>query len=211
MRPRSMTMKGFNILYGANRKRTRVSFVIYLANFKRLEVDTVPGKGDFLSGYDGKTGWSMAPGSKAQIFTGTDAATIRRDADLYYFARIPSYFRSMEVVGVESFEGRPCYRLRGINLWGNVNNQYYDAKSGLLTGYRFHQWVHGAPERAESVQIFQEYRKFDKLLIATRETDYRDGRLVGVGYWESIRMNDVNPRVFDLPAPVSALLYAPSR
>lgn len=204
MRPHSITMKGFNIAYGPDGKRTRIRFVIYLADFKRLEVDSVPGKGDFLSGYDGKTAWSMAPGAKPQIFTGTDAATIRRDADLYYFARIPSYFRSMEVVGVESFYGHRCYRIRGITLWGNVNNQYYDANSGLLAGYRFHQWVHGAPEHAESVQVFAGYRRFDKLLVVTRETDYRDGRPVGVGHYESIRMNDVNPRVFDLPASAKA-------
>lgn len=106
---------------------------------------------------------------------------------------------------MESFYGHRCYRVRGINLWGNVNNQYYDVESGLLVGYRFHQWVGSAPEKAESVQIFDDYRRFDGLLIAMRETDYRDGRLIGVGRYESIRMNDVDPRVFELPSAIVAL------
>lgn len=206
MRPHSMTMKGFNVAYGPNGKRTRISFVIYVANFKRLELDSVPGKGTFSFGYDGKTAWSLAPGPKAQVFTGTVAASIRRDADLYYFARIPTYFTSMKVVDVESFYGHRCYRMRGINRWGNVNNQYYDAGSGLLAGYRLRQWLHGAPEKAETVQVFEDYRRFEGLLVATRENDYRDGQLVGIGHYESIRMNDVSPRIFDLPSAVSALV-----
>jgi hypothetical protein len=205
-RPQSMTMKGFNIVYDSNGNHTRIPFVIYLADFKRLEIDSVFGKGDFSSGYDGNIAWSLAPGAKAQILTGTGAVSIRRDADLYYFAHIPSYFRSMKVVGVESFYGHRCYRIRGMTLWGNVNNQYYDAGSGLLAGYRFHQWVRGAPEKAESVQLFYAYRRFDRLQVATRETDYRDGRLTSLVSYESIRLNDVNPHVFDLPPPVLALV-----
>jgi hypothetical protein len=206
LRRRSMTMRGFNVVYGPNGNRARIGFVIYLADFKRLEIDSVPGRGDFSFGYNGKTAWSLSPGRKAQIFTGSDAATNRRDADLYYFARIPTYFRSMDVVSLDTFYGCRCWRLRGITLWGNVNNQYYDAKTGLLMGYRFHQWVHGAPEKAESVQVFDSYRTFDGLMMATRETDYRDGRLLGVGHYVSIRSNHVEESVFDLPPAVSALL-----
>jgi hypothetical protein len=207
MRPRSMTMKGFDVAYAPNGKRIRIPFVIYVADFKRLEIHNIPGEGIASFGYDGKTGWSLAPGGTAQILTGTDAASIRRDADLYYFAHIPRYFRSMQVVGVESFYGHRCYRIRGITLWGNANNQFYDVESGLLAGYRFHQWLplKRMPAKWESVQVFDRYREFDGLLIATRERDYRDGRLTGAGYYESIRMDDVNPRLFDLPPAVSAL------
>lgn len=72
-RPHSMTLKGFNLPSEPNGKRTRIPFVIYAADFKRLEVHSVPGKGDFSFGYDGKTAWALAPGAKAQIFTGSDA------------------------------------------------------------------------------------------------------------------------------------------
>jgi|GEM_PF-1881539 len=205
-RVRSMTMRGFGIAYEANGKHTRIPFVIYASDFKRLEVDTVPGKGNFSFGYDGKIAWALSPAGKAKVFTGTDAASIRRDADLRYFAHIPAYFRSMTVVGVRSFYGHVCYLVRGINLWGNVNNQYYDVASGLLTGYRFHQWIGGAPEKAETVQVFDRYQRFDGLLISTRETDYRDGRPAGAMYYVSIRVNNVDPRVFKLPPAVTALV-----
>lgn len=206
MHPQSMTMRGQNVLYGPHGKRTVVDYVAYLANFKRLEIDTVSGKGQYRSGYDGTTAWAMNPALKAQVFPGSVGRSARRDADMYYFARIPSYFGSMSVVGVEAFGGQQCYHLRGITLWGNVNNHYYSVASGLLVGYRFHQWMGSAPEKAESVQLFDRYRNFNGLMIATRERDYRDGVFLGVGEVTSVQFDDVDSRVFTPPAQVRALV-----
>jgi hypothetical protein len=203
-RPRSMTIRGQNVLYQLGRRRMRVNVLIFAADFKRLEIDSVEGRGRFVSGYDGKTGWTISPGSKPQIVTGANAVSIRRDADLYYWAHIPRYFRAMTVVGIEPFAGRACYRLRGTTLWGNENNQYYEVGSGLLRGYRFHQWIAGTPEKAESVQVFDQYRAFQGLSFPTREQDFRDGRPVGVGRIYSVEFDNVDGRVFIPPAAVRA-------
>lgn len=208
-RPRSMTIHGQNELYQPGGRRLRVKVLIFAADFKRLEIDSVEGRGRFISGYDGKFGWSIAPGSKPQIVAGANAVSIRRDADLYYWAHIPRYFRTMTVIGVESFAGRPCYHLRGTTLWGNENNQYYEVVSGLLRGYRFHQWIAGTPEKAESVQVFDEYRGFRGLSLPTRERDFRDGRPVGVGRIYSIDFDNVDDRVFIPPAGVRAMAERP--
>lgn len=204
-RPRSMTIRGANVLYLARGRQLRVAFVVYAADFKRLEIDTVPGKGQFLSGYDESTAWAMAPGSKPQIFSGADALSIRRDADLYYWAHIGTYFRSMKVVGIEPFAGHRCYHVRGTTLWGNENNQYFDVENGLLVGYRWHQWIGHAPEKAESRQIFDNYRNFNGLSIPTRETDIRDGRTIGIGRYLSVVFNNVDSRIFTPPAAVRGL------
>jgi hypothetical protein len=206
--PHSMTIHGQNVLYGAHGKRTVVNYVAYLADFKRLEIDTVQGKGKYLSGYDGATAWAMSPDSKPQIFAGSVGQSTRRDADMYYFAHIPKYFTSMSVAGVETFGGQPCYHLRGTTLWGNENNQYYSVASGLLVGYRFHQWMGNGPEKAQSIQIFDQYRSFNGLMISMRERDYRDGVFLGVGRVTSVQFDDVDSRVFILPAPVRALVRA---
>jgi hypothetical protein len=205
MRPRSMTIHAKNVLYRAGGKNIVFTSIVYLGDFKKLEIDSVPDKGRFLSGYDGNTAWAVDPGKKPQIFTGSVALSIRRDADLYYWARISQYFRSMAVVGIEPFAGHSCYRVRGITLWGNVNNQYFDVASGLLVGYQFHQWTGSAPEKAETKQVYDEYRNFSGLLISTRETDYRDGRLAGVGRYLSVEFNNIDPKVFTPPAAVRKL------
>jgi hypothetical protein len=206
--PQSMTIHGQNVLYGAHGRRTVVNYVAYLADFKRLEIDTVQGKGRYLSGYDGTTAWAMSPDSKPHVFAGSVGRSARRDADMYYFAHIPQYFRSMSVAGVQMFGGQPCYHLRGMTLWGNENNQYYSVVSGLLVGYRFHQWMGNGPEKEESVQIFDQYRDFSRLMISTRERDYRDGVFLGVGRVTSVQFDNVDSRVFTPLAPVRALVRA---
>ena len=198
-RPQSTTTRGYNVLYGKDGKRTRVDYVIYAANFKRAEIDDVAGRGEYRSGYDGRTGWSMDPGGKPQFLSGSVNESARRDADMYYFAHIPIYFRSMDVVGIEVFGGQRCYHVRGTTLWGNENNQYYSVASGLLVGYRFHQWLGAAPDKAETIQVFDRYKSFDGLMISTRERDFRDGVPLGVGYVTSVAFNDVEAHLFTAP------------
>lgn len=205
-RPHSMTTRGQNIIFGARSKHVMVDYVIYMSDFKRLEIDDVADRGRYRSGFDGTTGWSVDPNAKPQIVTGSMNQSVRRDADLYYFAHIPKYFRSMSVVDIETFGGQRCYHVRGTTLWGNENNQYYAVDTGLLMGYRFHQWLGTAPDKAESVQLFDQYRNFDGLMISTRERDFRNGIQVGVGHVTSVTFNDVDPRVFTPPASVRALL-----
>ncbi|HEY2474346.1 MAG TPA: hypothetical protein VGI19_06035 [Candidatus Cybelea sp.] len=207
LKPRSITLRGENTIFGAHGKRVPVQVVLYLGDFKRLEVVVVPHAGHYLSGYDGKTAWSIGPHQPPRIITGDDAASIRRDADLYYFAHMSQYFKSMQNVGIESFAGYRCYHLRGTTLWGSENNQYFDVRSGLLIGYRFHQSAGRKPEEAETRQVFERYRRFGILSFATRETDFADNKLVSVGRVNSVMYDDVNPRVFTPPAAVRALMH----
>ncbi len=206
-RPRSMTLHSESVLYGKNGKRVRLSIVVYLARFKRLEIDTLPGRGRFESGYDGTMAWVVSPGTKPQIIRGHDTASIRRDADIYYWAHIPSYFKSLNVVGIEQFAGHRCYRLRGTTLWDNENNQYYDVRTGLLSGYQFHQWFAGKSEASESRQVFERYRSFEGLKFPTRITAFRDRKLVAVARLLSVKYDDVNPRVFTPPPAVRRLTH----
>lgn len=132
-RPRSATLRAENVLYGPKGKTIRYTAILYLGDLKRLEIDTVPGRGRFYTGYDGTVAWQADPGRPPHEMPQKDLPTIRRDADLHYFAHIPKYFRSMTVVGIEQFAGHRCYRLRGTTTWGNENNQYYDVGNGLLS------------------------------------------------------------------------------
>jgi hypothetical protein len=206
MRPRSITLRGRNELYGAHGKRIQLFVLLYIAPFKRLEIDTLPHRGRFETGYDGKIAWALSPGTKPQIIAGHDTISIRRDADLYYWAHIPQYFKSMSVVGIETFAGHRCYHLRGITLWSNENNQYYDVRTGLLTGYRFHQWVAGTPAAAETRQVFERYRSFEGLAFPTRTTNFSDNRLTSVGRLISVQYDKVPPSIFDPPPAVRAML-----
>jgi hypothetical protein len=204
LRPHSMTLRSDVTAYAPKQSQIHASLVVYLANFKRFQVAKV-GRLTYLSGYDGKIGWSVVPGSKVEIVRGHDAISIRRDADMYYWTHVQRYFRSLKVVGIEEFAGRRCYHLRGTTLWGNENNQYYEVTSGLLAGFRFHQWIAGKAERPETRQVFEGYKKFGGIGFATRETDFRNDKLVAASRLNSVQFDNVDPHVFTPPPAVRRL------
>jgi hypothetical protein len=203
LRPRSMTMKGEITIPG---KDVRIEEVIYVAPFKRLEKVTVTGRGEILRGYDGKVAWQMRPGSEPQIFDGDYVLSIRRDADLYYGSHVLDYFRSMETVDVEVFEGRPCYHLKGINNWGKQNDHFYDRTTGLLAGYQFYSWDDSGTSSSGSLStdVFSDYQNFGGLLIPTRVTSKERAQVVEVNHFTSITFDDADGSVFALPEAVKA-------
>ena len=104
---------------------TTVSAFVYLASapYQRLERVSWPGgAGDMLNGFDGEVAWSFDPRTNsAQTYDGDDRESAKRDADYYYPLDELSWFKSMDTVAEEDFEGRPCFRLHVINNWNKSN------------------------------------------------------------------------------------------
>jgi hypothetical protein len=108
----------------------------------------------------------------------------------------------MENVGVEEFEGRPCYHLKGVNNWGRENEHFYEEASGLLAGYRFNSEWRGGP--GVTIEVFDDYKKFDGVLVPTRITT-KSPAGIDVVKISSVTFNDVDDSVFALPDKVRAL------
>lgn len=179
-----------------------VEVVSYGSDGKTLQVAQLPG-GKSLSGYDGHTAWDLDSHGKVTIYHGDEVRSIARDADMYYHLRVMDYFKSLEVVGVEDFEGRPCYHLLGVNNWGQKNEQFYDKETGLLRGYRFNTaWRGGA---GDATALFEDYRDFGGVLMATKSTS-REAGSVSVFLITSVTWDDVPEATFELPAEVRAAL-----
>jgi hypothetical protein len=193
----------------------KLPFVYFAAApYLRVEKVTLPnGAGDNVNGFDGTTSWGFDgttswgfdPRTGPQVDSGDDVQSAKRDADFYYPLDELTWFKSMETVGVEDFEGRPCYHLHGINNWGKSNDHYYDRETGLLTAYEFQAdpgLVH---------EIFSDWQKVDGVLVSMKQTvkvkskegDWKIFR--GITY-SSYTFNDVDPTVFAPPQPVRDLL-----
>ncbi len=141
--------------------------ITYAKPFKALTVFKFPdGRADY-TGYDGADAWNVDKDSQVHHAKPEVLPSVRRDADMLYFAHIPQYFRTLQTMDVEAFDGRPCYRLQGVNNWGIKNEQFYDVKTGLLAGYRFDPSWRGGP-KGYTLQTFSDYRSFDGSLFATR-------------------------------------------
>jgi len=106
-------------------------------------------------------------------------------------------------VDVQTFNGRACYHLKGINNWGRQNEQFYDKETGLLVGYAFNTAWRGG--NGVATQVFENYQDFGGVLMPTKNTT-RGGDDVSVFTTASVTWDDVPDSVFELPAAVRAKL-----
>jgi len=209
LRHTSTTMRGTLTIQGPGGQSMGLPFVyIASAPYRRLERVSLPGNaGDVLNGFDGEVAWSFDPRNKnAQVYDGNDRESAKRDADYYYPLDELSWFKSMETVGEEEFEGRRCFRLHGINNWNKSNDHLYDRDTGLLAGYEFNS------DFGATHEIFSDYKKVDGVLFPMKQTvkvNANDGHgwvVRQVLTYTSVTFNDVDAAAFRLPQAVQDLL-----
>lgn len=176
-----------------------VQLVMYMKAGKLTQVITFPNGRVIRGGYDGKVAWSLDTSGKAHIAHGDVIKTVARDADMYYHLHVMQYFRSMTVVDVQPFDSKPCYHLKGVNNWGQPNEQFYDTTTGLLIGYHYNTAWRGG--NGDATTTFEDYADFGGVLMPTK-TISRDGNDVSVDRLTSVRYDDVDDHVFLLPEAV---------
>jgi hypothetical protein len=204
----SSTMRG-TLAVQESGQTTMLPFVyVAAAPYRRLERVSLPnGGGDILNGFDGDVAWSFDPRTKtAQIAEGDDRESAKRDADYYYALNELSWFKSMDTVAEEDFEGQPCYRLHGINNWNKSNDHFYNRDTGLLAAYEF------VSELGPTHEIFSDYQKIDGVLFPMKQTvkvkagGDHDWAVRYVLTYTSVTFNDVDPAAFTPPQAVRDLL-----
>jgi hypothetical protein len=186
----------------------KLPFIYFAASpYLRLEKVSLPdNKGEVFNGFDGKIAWSLDPGNGAQISTGDDRESAKRDADFYYPLDELTWFKSMITVGVVNYEGKKCYHLHGINNWGRSNDHFYDVSTGLLAGYEFETPSPDGPRIVH--QIFSDYRRIDGVLVPMEQTvkvkskTGDDWSVAETLHYARVTFNDVDPFVFVPPQPV---------
>ncbi|MGA8144584.1 MAG: hypothetical protein WB987_11900 [Candidatus Acidiferrales bacterium] len=189
----------------------RVPFVYYAsAPYLRFEKIALPNnQGDGLSGFDGEIAWNFDPRSAPEILTGDERESAKRDADFYYQVDELTWFKSMETVGIEQYEGRRCYHLHGINNWGKSNDHFYEVDTGLLAGYEFDSSWRGGPGLIH--QVFSDYYQVDGVLVPmkqvakVRSKTQSDWTVLQVLIYTSATFNDVDPAIFTPPKAVRDL------
>ena len=135
----------------------------------------------------------------ATIHRGDEAKSVARDADMYYHLHVTDYFKSFNVVGVQEFNGRPCYHLKGVNNWGRINEHFYDQQNGLLLGYAFNTAWRGG--KGDATETFEDYKDFGGVLMPTKAIS-RDGDDLAITLTTSVTYDDVDDSVFALPEAV---------
>ncbi|MGO9240065.1 MAG: hypothetical protein ACLQBJ_04565 [Bryobacteraceae bacterium] len=103
---------------------------------KRMTVTKVEGYGEVKEGFDGKTAWSMRPGSGPDSgpveLSGAALAAARRDAQFNGELRWKELYPKAEVTGKEKVGDRDCWVLKLTPAEGTPVVRYYDAETFLM-------------------------------------------------------------------------------
>lgn len=181
--------------------------MIYTKDGKPLWTAIRPNGKTASSGYDGQIGWDLDGNGTATVHRGDEARSVARDADMYYHLHVMNYFQSMDVVGVQEFNGRPCYHLKGVTNWSRTNEHFYDKQNGLLLGYAFNTAWRGG--KGDATETFEDYKNFGGVLMPAKAAS-REGDDLAITLITSVTYDDVKDSVFALPEAVRKAAAAKS-
>jgi hypothetical protein len=172
---------------------------------KALMRISVAGLGEIMTGFDGRVGWMMNPLTGPMILEGAELAQARDDADFYAVLHDEDHLVSMETVGIEEFDGKPCYRVRLVRKAGPEDFELFETSTGLLAGTIAKRDSPMGPVAA--THIMRDYRQFGPLKVPTTIVQ----RMAGLGIeqvltFDSIEADTVDPSVFELPPAIKALV-----
>lgn len=164
---------------------------------------TLTGIGDMQEGFDGKVGWMTSPVTGPMLTEGRQLEQKKFDSDFFTELKDPSRYKSITTVEKTTFDGRECYKVRLVSTAGVEDFEFYEIESGLRAGA---QITRESPMgQLASIVTHRDYRKFGKILhpatqkLSTMGVD----QILTV---ESIEYDSVDPKVFELPTAIKALI-----
>jgi hypothetical protein len=160
------------------------------------------GVGRMQQGFDGTVGWTSNPMMGTQLLEGRTLDELRRSSDFYKDLDPGKVWKSAVVKGVTEFAGRSCHELEVEGELGK-GTLYFDVADGLARGMRLE--VDSPMGKVPTTTRMVEYRPFDGLMLATR-TEIEAMGVVQTMTVEKVDFAPIDPKVFELPAEVKALV-----
>ena len=182
------------------------SMTVYEAEpMKQVTVVEFPGIGRMEEGTDGTIAWSSSALEGARLKQGEEKAMALRAANSQAkFLDWKKLFKSVETVGVEDVDGKPCYKVLFTPLAGKPETEYYDKASGLLVK-EMATVTMPMGEVAVSMTIGG-YRQEGGILMPHSLQQNLAGQKIDITI-ESVAINPEFPaKRFDAPADVRALI-----
>lgn len=163
----------------------------------------VSGVGKLEEGFDGKVGWSIDPVNGPALLTGR--ALLERGDEAWFDASLhtPDFVKTMAVVGQETFDKRPAYRVKVTLSSGTEQEELFDVETGLQLGL---EATRDTPfGSAPTTTIYRDYQKFGAVKLPVTQVT----RILGIEQvvtFTSYEFDVVPANTFDLPAVIKALL-----
>lgn len=165
---------------------------------------TITGIGDMQEGFNGTVAWVLSFNGP-MLSEGRQLEEKKFDSDFYSELRDASRYASITTVERTTFDDRACYKVKFVHKGGNEDVEFYDVETGLRAGAEIRREVPGGMGVVNSTMTLRDYKRFGKLLSPTRQTVRAMGvdQVVSV---ESIEYDTVDPKVFEPPEPIKALI-----
>ncbi|MEK0431186.1 MAG: hypothetical protein RL139_990 [Gemmatimonadota bacterium] len=159
--------------------------------------------GELLSGFDGRTGWSVQPGQGPRVMTGPEAAMLATQADFFADLHDLAQFSTVESLADTTFEGRPVVPVRLVRRTGETVTEFFDRETGLSAGSRV--VVQGPQGEMEVIGVLADYRRFGAVQIPTRRIQ-RTAMLETVLTIRELVFDGIGPADVAPPPAVQALI-----
>lgn len=170
---------------------------------KNYIVIELAGVGKIEEGTDGTIAWENSAMQGARIKTGDEAAAELRQSAPDLHTNWKKYYKSAEVAGTDTVNGKLCYKVILTPPAGSPETQYYDKDSGLLLKQTA---TYETPMGKVPTEIFlDDYRKQGDLLLPFHTLNHVAGQEFETKL-DKVEINaPVEDSVFALPAEIKAL------
>lgn len=172
---------------------------------KQVVVIEFTGIGKIEEGTNGTIAWSSSALQGARLKEGDEKAAALRSANASNkFLDWKKFYKSVETVGLEDVDGKPCYKLVMTPLTGKPEVDYYDKSSGLLL--KETATVVTPMGEIQTTARPSDYRKEGDVLLPHKLTQTVAGQTVEMTI-DSVQFNPDFPKDrFEPPADVKALI-----
>jgi hypothetical protein len=164
---------------------------------------TMQGLGEIRSGFDGTVGWSVNPMEGPRLMQGPELVQLKDEADFGVNTRDSSLIASMKTIDRIELEARTCYKVELQWKSGRTTYDCYDTETGLLTAAMYK--AHTAMGALDALVLYQDYRDFDGVRLATSSTQKVFGQQLVMSI-EWARFDSIDAADFELPAEIKALV-----
>ncbi len=176
--------------------------ILMLAPNRFLTTINMAGLGKMEQGFDGTVGWTKNPMMGTQLLEGRTLDELRRSSDFYKDIDPSKLWKSATTKGVTTFINLPCYEVAVEGDMGN-GSLFYGVDDGLARGMRM--TVDTPMGKVPTTTSMVEYKDFDGLKIASK-TEIEAMGAKQVMTVDSVDFTPVDPKLFDLPPDVKALV-----
>lgn len=166
----------------------------------------MPGVGEVKTGFDGTVAWSQDQMQGPRLMQGGELAQIKREADFRRSLDILAGWDAVKVAGRTEFGGAACIEVE-VTDGGEVSKFYFEESSGLHRGSRM--TTQSPLGKIQVETVLSDYRDFGGLKVPVKTELSMMGQKQVLAI-ESVTYDAIDPKVFELPAAVKALVAAPA-